>query len=147
MEEILELITETAKEGEGTEYRLGIRIKVGGHETVFPLTPPCRSYRAFEEEIEKIRGSLEELSRRVKTLYEAPSLEKSFGIEPHMSAKEIWSILCSIPGEEVFVTTFNTLEEAKRRETAEHVLTKCNVFSGRASVFSSRYSEETALME
>jgi hypothetical protein len=29
---------------------------------------------------------------------------------------------------------------------AEHILTKCNIFSGKAAVFSSRYDEATAMM-
>ena len=147
MDEIFELITAATKEGDGKEYRLGIRIKVGGYEAVCPLTRQCDSYRAFELELEKIRKRLEEIEIQVRTMHERPASEETFGIEPHMPANEIWAILSVIAPEDVFVTAFNTLEDAKRREIAEHVLTKCNVFSGKASVFSSRYSEATALME
>jgi hypothetical protein len=147
MDEVFELITATAKEDEEKELRLGIRIKVGGYEAVCPLTPRCRSYRTFELEMEKIRKKLEAVSIQARTVYERPGREATFGIEPHMAAGEIWAILSAIAPEDVFVTTFNTLEDAKRREIAEHVLTKCNVFSGKASVFSARYSEATALME
>ena len=145
--EIFELITEAAEEGEGKGCRLGLRIKVGGYEAVCPLTQQCHSYRAFEIEIEKVRNALEEVSVRAKTMFERAGSEETFGIKPHMSPHEIWTILSGIAPEDVFVKTFNALEEAKRREIAEHVLTKCNVFSGNASVFSSRYSDDTALME
>jgi hypothetical protein len=59
----------------------------------------------------------------------------------------VWSILSSIEDEDQFVRRFNALEEEKRREVAEYVLTKCNIFSGKASAFSSRYSNETGLLE
>jgi hypothetical protein len=147
MDEIFDLIIETAREGEGKECRLGIRIKAGEYEVVCPLTRQCDSYRAFELEMDKIRERLEEVSLRAKNLYERTGGEKPFGIKAHMSATEVWAILSGIAPEDVFVKTFNTLEEAKRREIAEHVLTKCNVFSGKASVFSSRYSDDTAMME
>lgn len=64
-----------------------------------------------------------------------------------MKAEEIWSILSAILGEVDFIQAFNALEEGTRREVAEHVLTHCNVFSGKAAVFSSRYDEKSALME
>jgi len=147
MGEIFELITEAAGEGEGKGCRLGLRIKVGAYEAVCPLTQHCHSYRAFEIEMEKVRKALEEVSVRAKTMFEKAGGGQTFGIKPQMSSYEIWTILSGIAPEDVFVNTFNALEEAKRREIAEHVLTKCNVFSGNASVFSSRYSDDTALME
>jgi len=147
MDEIFELITAATAEGESQEFRLGVRIKVGGFEAVCPLTRQCGSYKAFELEMERIRKRLEEVSIQARTMDERRGREETFGIEPHMAASEIWAILSSIAPEDVFVTTFNALGDAKRREIAEHVLTQCNVFSGKASVFSARYSEATALME
>ena len=41
----------------------------------------------------------------------------------------------------------DNLEETKRKEVAEHVLTRCNIFSGRGAVFSARYDSETGYME
>ncbi len=147
MGDIFELITDTAKEGKEREFRLGIRVRVGAFETICPLTQRCHSYEAFELEMEKMRKGLEEVSLRAKNLHERRESEESFGIKAHMSAKEIWAILSGIAEEDVFVRTFNALDDSKRREIAEHVLTKCNVFSGKASVFSSRYSDQTALLE
>lgn len=147
MDEIFELITETTAEGKGAEFRLGIRLKVGGNEVVCPLMRPCNSLKAFELEMERIQKRLEEVSIQARSLDERHGRENAFGIESHMAASEIWAILSAIAPEDVFVMTFNALGDAKRREIAEHVLTKCNVFSGKASVFSSRYSESTALME
>lgn len=37
--------------------------------------------------------------------------------------------------------------EGKKKEVAEHVLSRCNLFSGKAAVFSSRYDENSAQMK
>jgi adenosylcobinamide kinase/adenosylcobinamide-phosphate guanylyltransferase len=74
-------------------------------------------------------------------------VKSSPDINPDLTPAEIWALLSGVPDEPSFVRGFNSLEESKRREVAEHVLTRCNVFSGRASVFSSLYKDDSALME
>jgi hypothetical protein len=64
-----------------------------------------------------------------------------------MKPEEIWTILSAILDEGEFIQSFNALEQGKRKEVAEHVLTRCSVFSGRAAVFSSRYDDNSARME
>jgi hypothetical protein len=148
MESVFELIRSVKVEkGEPEECRLGIRVKVGGFETICPVTRPCRSYKAFELEVQNIAKGLEQIIGQAKSVFEKPDAGEMFGIEPHMKAEEVWSKLSLIGDNNVFVATFNKLEEEKRREVAEHVLTKCNIFAGKASVFSSRYNDTTLLLE
>jgi hypothetical protein len=148
MESVFELITNVKLEKEGPEEcRLGIRVKVGGFETICPVTRPCHSYKAFELEVQGITKSLEQIMSRAKGIFEKPDAGEMFGIEPRMKAEEVWAILSRIDDNNAFAVTFNKLDEEKRREVAEHVLTKCNVFSGKASVFSSRYNDTTLLLE
>ena len=64
-----------------------------------------------------------------------------------MAPEEIWSILSGVSDEDLFIKGFNNLDEGKRRDVAEYVLTQCNIFSGKASIFSSRYNNETGLMD
>jgi hypothetical protein len=147
MEELFELmISPGKKEGEETEARLGIRLKLSGYETACPITRSCSSYEALELEVEAIKKALERILNKANELFVRSEEQAGLGLEPDMGAEEIWSILSGIEDENVFMETFNGLDDAKRRQIAEYVLTRCNIFSGKASVFSARYDDQTALM-
>jgi len=148
MGKIFELTTQKRKE-EGTkpEVQLGIRIKLSSFETTCFLTQPCQSYRALESEVQAIRQNLEEVLKEAKQVFEGSSKKDNLGLRPEMKAGEIWNILAAILDEGDFIQAFNALEEGKRKEVAEHVLTHCNVFSGKAAVFSSHYDDKSSLME
>ena len=64
-----------------------------------------------------------------------------------MKAEDIWKMLADINNVERFLEQFNILAPEIRHAVAEHVLTKCNVFSGKASVFSARYNDSTGYLE
>ncbi len=148
MDKIFELITQPEKEeGKKTEVRLGIRVKLSSFETTCFVTQPCQSYRALESEVQGIRQNIENVLKEARDVFEGSSRKDSLGLRPDMNAGEIWPILSAILDEGDFIQAFNALEEGKRKEVAEHVLTHCNVFSGRAAVFSSRYDDKSALME
>jgi len=148
MEKVFELITEPGKEeGKKTEVRLGITIKLSSFETTCFVTQPCQSYRALESEVQGIRQNLEDVLKDARQFFEGSSRKDKLGLRTDMNAGEIWSILSMILDERDFIQAFNALEEGKRKEVAEHVLAHCNVFSGKAAVFSSRYDEKSALME
>ena len=148
MDKIFELITQPEKEeGRKTEVRLGIRVKLSSFETTCFVTQPCQSYRALESEVQGIRQNIEDVLKEARDVFEGSSRKDNLGLRPDMNAGEIWSILSAILDEGDFIQAFNALEEGKRKEVAEHVLTHCNVFSGRAAVFSSRYDDKSALME
>lgn len=148
MDKIFELIAQPEKEeGKKTEVRLGIRVKLSSFETTCFVTQPCQSYRALESEVQGIRQNIENVLKEARDVFEGSSRKDSLGLRLDMNAGEIWSILSAILDEGDFIQAFNALEEGKRKEVAEHVLTHCNVFSGRAAVFSSRYDDRSALME
>jgi hypothetical protein len=148
MDKIFELITQPEKEeGKKTEVRLGIRAKLSSFETTCFVTQPCQSYRALESEVQGIRQNIEDVLKEARDVFEGSSRKDNLGLRPDMKAEKIWSILSTILDEGDFIQAFNALEEGKRKEVAEHVLTHCNVFSSKAAVFSSRYDEKSALME
>jgi hypothetical protein len=148
MDKIFELTTQPGKgEGKKPEARLGIRIKLSSFETTCFVTQPCPSYRALETEVQAIRQNLEDVLKEAREIFEGSSKRDKLGLRPDMKAGEIWSILSAVPEEKDFMQAFNALEEGKRKEVAEHVLSHCNVFSGKAAVFSSRYDDKSALME
>jgi hypothetical protein len=147
MERIFELSTQTGKgEAKKPEARIGIKVKLSSIETTCFLTPPCPSYHALESEVQAIRKNLDDVLKQARDIFEGASTEK-LGLRPNMKAEEIWVILSAILDENDFVQSFNALEQGKRREVAEHVLTHCNVFSGKAAVFSSRYDDRSGRLE
>ena len=148
MGRLFELITQPGQGQEKKpEARLGIRVKLSSFETTCFLTQPCPSYHALESEVQAIRQNLEDVLKEARKTFESASKRDRLGLRPEMTAGEIWTILSAILDEKEFVLAFNTLEEGKRKEVAEHVLTHCNVFSGKAAVFSSRYDGQSAFME
>lgn len=148
MESIFEMMTKTGKgEKDKITVSVGMRLKLGGYETTCPVSRGCDSYETLEIEVQAIKNGLDNLLAQAKELLGKPTTEKGLNLRSDMEPEEIWSILSAVSEEDLFIRSFNNLDEAKRREVAEHVLTKCNIFSGKASVFSSRYDNETGLME
>jgi hypothetical protein len=148
MEDIFEMMTFADKEeSQEIRVRLGIRLKIADHETTCPILRVCNSYGALESEVEAIKSNLERIMSRAKEIFRESSIPENLAIRPDMKPDEIWSILSHIADEDVFVQGFNGLNDPIRREVAEYVLTRCNVFSGKASVFSSRYNNESGLLE
>ena len=144
---MFELILQENKEKKNQpRVSLGLRLKVSGYETVCPVTGAIDDFRTFEAEVESIQGQLDRIKTEVRDLFERSSTQGKLGLDPHMAPGEIWAILSGIKEDDEFSQSFNSLDEVKRREVAEHVLTQCNIFSGKAAVFSSRYDEATAMM-
>jgi hypothetical protein len=147
MGKLFELITQPAEGREKKpEARLGIRVRLSSFETTCFVTQPCQTYHALESEVQAIRHDLEDVLKEARKAFESASKRDNLGLKPDMTAGEIWPILSAILDEGDFVEAFNALEQGKRKEVAEHVLTHCNVFSGKAAVFSSRYDDKSALL-
>lgn len=144
---MFELVIHENKEKQNQPHvSLGLRLKIAGFETVCEVTKPVDDYKAFEAEVESILEQLGGIEREAGGLFERSSTQGKLGLRPDMTPAEIWAVLSRIKEDSEFSQSFNSLDEAKRREVAEHVLTKCNIFSGKAAVFSSRYDEATATM-
>lgn len=73
--------------------------------------------------------------------------EEELEFTPEMSPEQIWSILSQVDEEGLFIKGFNSLDDTKRRDVAEYILTRCNIFSGKGSIFSERYNSESGLLE
>lgn len=148
MKDVLELVESREDAGgEGKRLSLGIRICIGEHAVTCPLTSPCSSSAEMEAEIAAFTRALKDLGGRAKAVYQEAEIGGELGIREEMDGAAVWEVLSRIPEEGRFTEAFNCLEENRRRGIAEHVLTSCNVFSGKASVFSARYSDESALLE
>ena len=141
-------ILEVPAEGERDQkaIALGIDLKVAGKEVLCPISGVCGSYEDFNAEISAIRKDLESLLTKAKGFF-AASLRTDGELSADMSPEKAWSILSQIKEEDHFIRSFNGLDENKRREVADYVLTHCNVFSGKGSAFSARYSNVSGLLE
>lgn len=145
---MFELIIQSDKDKkEGIEVSLGLRLQVAGHETLCPVTGSCKNIDAFLIEVQSILNDLEKIMNQTREVFRRSREQDRLGLKPEMSSPEIWNILSGIEDENEFAHSFNSLDETKRREVAEHVLTRCNIFAGKGAIFSSRYNEATALMD
>ena len=135
------------QEGGKNGIRIEIGVSIEGHESLFPVSRVCHSYEDLNVEVEAIKNNLEQIKEKTRHHFRKSSSSEFPEVSPEMSAEEIWSLLCEIEREDFFVKSFNNLDEVKRREVSEHVLTKCNVFSGKASIFSGRYNNASGSME
>jgi len=148
MRDIFKVITiDNQKEAGKKELSIGINLKIADREICCSVSENCRSYEELLVEIEAIQRNLEGLKAEAKTYFKELASEDDSEITAETSPEEIWAILSKIQDELDFVARFNSLDDTRRKEVADHVITKCSVFSGRGSVFSSRYNNKTGYME
>lgn len=148
MREIFQLVEVTDK-GAAQErtVSLGIQVKVGERMNVLSVTSACRSFEEFASEMEALKKELETHLESAGILFQGRSSKDEMKVSDDMTPEQIWSALSAIAEEERFVRVFNALKVERRREVAEYVLTSCNVFSGKAAVFSARYDSDSSFLE
>jgi hypothetical protein len=149
MKKIFDLIKHPqSREGGRPEFSLGFRLKIGDQETVCPLTRPFGSYEALENEMQTIQQDLSRVVEKARKYIRGDQAsEGQLDFDAEMEPAQIWGLLSEIEDVDQFINIFNDLDESRRKEIAEHVLTHCNVFTGKASIFSSRYDNESGFME
>jgi hypothetical protein len=136
--------------GEGTDRKgfcLGIDIRIGEEKIPCPVTRVCRSMKELEGEVQEVRDHLDRIMDEGRRHYGELRPAQDMSFSPEMSPEEIWSALSKIGDEAQFAQGFNGLEESRRKEVAEYVLTNCNVFSGKGALFSARYDSDTGFLE
>ena len=134
-------------QGEGQNIYIGIEVTIDDREVFVPVSEICRSHDELVAEGEVIKKYLDKIIEKAKDRFNIALKEELPKITPAMSPEEIWSLLSKIEQEDQFIKGFNVLDKQKRMDVAEHVLTRCNIFSGKASVFSTRYNNETGFLE
>ena len=148
MQDIFKIIkVNNQREENKKTVSIGIDFQIAGREICCPVSENCHSYEDLAVEVGKIKRNLECMIEEAKTHFKGPVQKDGFEFTIETSPEEIWSILAEIKDESIFVERFNSLDDTKRREVAEYVLSKCNIFSGRGSVFSARYNNGTGYME
>jgi hypothetical protein len=145
MFQLLELKNEHGASGKSIS--LGIQVRVAEHTSILPVTSECLSVGALTKEVKALQKELEDALERAKGLFEGRGSSGGMGITDDMLPEQVWSVLSAISGDGPFVESFNSMAEDRRREVAEYILTSCNIFAGKAAVFSARYDSDTALVE
>ena len=114
--------------------------------TSYPVSKLCHSHEELTREGSLIQDDLELIIDKAKVFFGGTSGDIGLQLGPDMSAEDIWSVLSKIEDEDLLVEYFNGLDDTARGAVAEHVLTRCNIFSGMAAVFSARYDNETGCL-
>ena len=147
MKNLLEIMTVKNEEDSRIGVRIGIRVKIGEHETIHPVSGICNSPEALDREIDSIKENIEDIRETSRHILEGSSGPAGIELRSDMEPEEIWKILSSVHEEAVFLESFNRMDEAKRKEVADYILTRCNIFTGKGALFSSRYDHESGLLE
>ena len=148
MRDIFKIIqVDSKKEESEKELSIGIDLQIADREIRCLVSENCDSYEELLNEIEAIQKNLKHMIEEAKMYFKGPSSKDGSEFTSEMSPEEIWATLSEIQDELDFVKRFNSLDDTRRKEVADHVITKCNVFSGRGSVFSTRYNNKTGYME
>ncbi len=112
------------------------------------LIPKCSTYEILEQEVARIKEELDTLLEKSRKTFEVEGGKgEDWEVNENMGAEQIWDILSEIKDPEFLSVKFNGLSHQKRFEVADYVFTHGNVFSGAASVFSTRYNSEKGMLE
>ena len=148
MTKIFQLIVARNDQGaSGKSVSLGIRITLGDQTNILPVSPECRSVGAISKEVKALQKELEDSLGMAKDLFEGKRPGGGMSITDDMIPSQVWGVLSAVSGDDAFAESFNSMAEERRREVAEYILTSCNIFAGKAAVFSERYDSDTALLE
>jgi tRNA(Met) C34 N-acetyltransferase TmcA len=132
---------------EKKDISVGIDLRVGDKKIPCRVTKSCESYEELSLEVKAIQHDLERILQEAKGFFGNQVLAEVSEVTSDMSAEEIWSVLSQIESEDQIKEHFNGLDENKRKEVAEHVLTHCNVFSGTGAFFSRCYNSSSGFIE
>jgi hypothetical protein len=126
---------------------IGINIKIGKTDLDCPVTQVCYTEQELIEEAKIIQKDMDKILEDAEDRFNKGGSGYKVSISPGMKPSDIWSELEKIEDEGLFVEQFNVLDEENREAVAEHVLTQCNVFSGKGAIFSKRYNQGTKYIE
>lgn len=129
------------------DISVGIDLGIGDKKIPCRVTKTCETYEELRFEVKAIQNDLERILQESKALFENQILDEVPAVTPEMSAEEIWSVFSQYESKDLIKEHFNGLDETKRREVAEYVLTNCDIFSGMGTFFSRRYNSSMGFIE
>jgi hypothetical protein len=143
---LFSLVPQPESTPEKPRYVLAIPVKIAGREEFVAVGGPFENLSRLTTEVERFRKELDLVLEEAGRRFGGSRGTGGPAVDPDAAPETIWDALSRVPEEAVFMATFNDLPEEKRRAVAEHVLTSCNIFSGKAALFSRLYEADTARM-
>ena len=140
------VVSDLTTQGE-KDISVGIDLRIGDRELPCRFTKTCRSFEELSVEVKAIQRDLDRILKEAMGYFKSRAQEEGPEVNPDMSAEEIWSAISQIKQENQITDLFNSLDETKRKEVAEYILTHCNVFSGVGAFFSRCYNRTSGLIE
>jgi hypothetical protein len=148
MSDIFKLIEiQEKREADKMGLFIGIDVRIANREVSCPVSGVCYSEKDLAVEVERVQENLNRIAESGKGFFGVNLPGKGLRIKPEMAPEEVWSILSDIAEDDLFVESFNALDPTRRTEVAEHVLSQCNIFSGKGAVFSARYDNKTGSLQ
>lgn len=135
-------------DGEDKGLFIGIDLRIADQEMTCPVSEQCRTSADLDRATAKLEADLDQAREAGQNRLERHSVSESgmAALSSDVPPDAAWDVLAQISDETEFVRSFNALDEGQRKQIAEHVLTQCNVFQGRASRFAQSYDHATGRM-
>ncbi|MFH1487335.1 MAG: hypothetical protein ABII06_00360, partial [Pseudomonadota bacterium] len=128
MENLFKIITlPSIEKEERRAIQIGLRISLAGQQGVCPVTGAFDNVQALAGEVKRLKEQLDGLLKEAKGLLPEAGAAREMTMNSDLPPEEAWAALSDIPEEELFIRSFNGLEEEKRVSVAEYVLTQCNI--------------------
>jgi hypothetical protein len=145
----LDLIETGEEEGAPPRMRLVVRAYPSDEKGYASLTPECDTMEGFEQAVTELKKTLNSALERARETFHQYQVQAKGDktVSDFHNPEEIWQALEQCSSLEEMRELFNGLNESKRQEVADFVLTKLNIFKGAASTFSQHYNEAEFLLE
>ena len=126
-------------------FSLGIKMKIGRFDTLCSITE-FLLHDDLISKIDSLRNELADIVKRLESFDKGNAGQGFSGIDNDTPPQKIWEILSSVKDNSQFIEIFNSIDEPKRRELADHIFANCNMFTGKGAFFSAHYVQGAALL-
>lgn len=147
MDELLILELEEGENGQCA--RIVTRSYPSDERGLVSLTPPCSTLEEMEQAVEDLKARLDILlteARGILAPSQKPDAMEQESVEPE-SPEELWHAMARCKTLEAMQRLFNPKDPELRREVADLVFSRVNVFKGPGALFSQHYNDEKGLLE
>ena len=111
------------------------------------LTPECSTREHFEDAVGELKEKLDTLLQKAREAFRQHESKSEPAPRELHTVEEIWQAMEASTTLEGMQEIFNTLDLEKRREVANFVFSRLNIFKGVASTFSQHFNEEDCILE